>query len=516
MLMIVSLATVPASAQVTGAAFTTMPVDSSNVPTLSSPDHFIVNANTQYPDKTFVFLNGGPRNDNSAGLTPLGTYYFQVTNPNGNVLLSADPAACRIVNVVADSNGHGRVDGLAASVIAMAGSCPTRLVFADPAHGSTNNPVQLCPAASNRSDTLGDGVPLFDANNWCDNTPNPGGEYKAFLIRTDKATVAGDGLHLTFSNSNSQTDNFKVKSSVIQPPPESTTGTLLVCKFFDSNADGMINASDFFLSNWPMSQDSNSANALTPLTQNTDQNGCTEWDNLTPGVYTVDEGIPTQTNWFNTDPGPISTPLTPGLIPPQIVAQTGTVVIDQTTELDFGNYCTAGSNGLTLGFWSNQNGQNTMKCGKTTSSGNSCTPNNNADMLLLKNLNLRNANGTDFDPSNYTAYRTWLLSASATNMAYMLSAQLSAMELNVASGTVDGTSFVLGFGGTINDLMSAADLALNSCTVPGTATHVSTCSVVASGATRTAMQTLKNYLDALNNGAVVIPSTGCPYTFPTN
>src|SRR4051795_1869025 len=51
-----------------------------------------------YDSKADVYLNGGPQNDNAHGL-PVGTYYFQVTDPNGGTLLSTDPAACRQVVV---------------------------------------------------------------------------------------------------------------------------------------------------------------------------------------------------------------------------------------------------------------------------------------------------------------------------------------------------------------------------------------------------------------------------------
>jgi len=50
-----------------------------------------VNANV-YDDPTDVYLNGGPRANapcTAAGL-PDGDYYFQVTDPSGTVLLSAD------------------------------------------------------------------------------------------------------------------------------------------------------------------------------------------------------------------------------------------------------------------------------------------------------------------------------------------------------------------------------------------------------------------------------------------
>src|SRR6266481_5286794 len=67
----------PASA---GAIFTTN-VDASKV-----------NQNL-YDTKADVYLSGGPHTCGGVGLTP-GTYYFQVTDPSGAVLLSSDPLQC--------------------------------------------------------------------------------------------------------------------------------------------------------------------------------------------------------------------------------------------------------------------------------------------------------------------------------------------------------------------------------------------------------------------------------------
>jgi hypothetical protein len=64
---------------------------------------------------------------------------------------------------------------------------------------------------------------------------------------------------------------------------------------------------------------------------------------------------------------------------------------------------------------------------------------------ILNGLNLRTATGAAFDLSTsasfsqaFAAWSTWLANASATNMAYMLSAQLAAMRLNVLAGYVQG------------------------------------------------------------------------------
>src|SRR5205823_8872679 len=70
-----------------------------------------VNANL-YALKSDVYLNGGPQNQNDPGIVPDGIYYFQVTNPNGDLLLSTDCAVCREVTVL-----HGRIVGPAQAAI---------------------------------------------------------------------------------------------------------------------------------------------------------------------------------------------------------------------------------------------------------------------------------------------------------------------------------------------------------------------------------------------------------------
>jgi|ERR1017187_5613405 hypothetical protein len=78
-----------AGAAVPGAIFTT------------AVDGSIVNANVQYASKCDVYLNGGPGNDAPAGAAglPGGDYYFQVTDPNGQTLLSTDVVANRRLHV---------------------------------------------------------------------------------------------------------------------------------------------------------------------------------------------------------------------------------------------------------------------------------------------------------------------------------------------------------------------------------------------------------------------------------
>jgi hypothetical protein len=110
---------------------------------------------------------------------------------------------------------------------------------------------------------------------------------------------------------------------------------------------------------------------------------------------------------------------------------TGTFTPTNTTvaELIFGNTNVGSENGKTIGFWSNKNGQALIT---------------QADIDALNALHLRNAAGVD---QNWTgslaqqksALKSFLLGASATNMANMLSAQLAATVLNARHGNF-GTS----------------------------------------------------------------------------
>jgi hypothetical protein len=129
---------------------------------------------------------------------------------------------------------------------------------------------------------------------------------------------------------------------------------------------------------------------------------------------------------------------------------------------------------------------------------------------MLRGLALRDASGNAFDPYDYGAFRTWLLNANATNMAYMLSAQLAAMELNVWNGLVDGSRLVYapGVAGanvngflSVNALMSKADASLGVYGV-----------TMSDSPARAQKEALKNALDNANNDRtfVQLSPASCP------
>jgi hypothetical protein len=220
-----------ASAQVNGAIYT------------SVADASAVNKNI-YPSKDAVYLNGGPQTQNDPGLRPDGLYYFQVTDPSGSVLLSTDPAACRLV-IVSD----GRVVGVPPTLPAECTSGFHAVGTANPNNGQL--PVQLMPY---------------------NDTPNPGGEYKAWLTPFENFSPDPDNLHCSSKNSNvrfgfcdsdSKTDNFKVRL-----PNAAYVG---VCKFNDLDADGQQDAEEPLIPHWPIVAEGVDGG---PVHTQTADNGC--------------------------------------------------------------------------------------------------------------------------------------------------------------------------------------------------------------------------------------------------
>jgi hypothetical protein len=320
--------------------------------------------------------------------------------------------------------------------------------------GTVVNCIQLSAVLKKASDdTIG-----------YDDTTNPGGEYKVWA-----STVS------TFDPASSKTDNFKVHEG------ETITPTYLrVRKYYDANANGAKDGSELYLDGWRFNiKDGINVDRDTPVDMQVE-----------PDTYTVTEQKPSENNWINTDPYEPDAFINPASLPFASI----TLAPGDDKTVAFGNVCVGAGGGHTLGFWSNKNGQATM----------SDYGADGPELQMLRDASLRNANGSAFDPTTYAQFRTWLLSANAVNMAYMLSAQYAAMLLNVEAGFVsplalawNGSSFV-----TISSLLAAAEtqLVANGSTPDG-------------NANRSAQEQLKTTLDAANNNTNFVQATACPYTF---
>src|SRR5712671_203122 len=142
-----------------------------------------------YQAKEDVYLDGGPgpgAPQHAAGLDD-GRYVFQVTDPSGKTLLSTDPVECRQFTIAG---------GIIASTAPS--SCPH----------STGTDVDYGALT----------IQLFPFND----TPNPGGEYKAWVTLLADYVSANNlslvdcgpkkqGAAHGFIPRHSKTDNFKVR-----------------------------------------------------------------------------------------------------------------------------------------------------------------------------------------------------------------------------------------------------------------------------------------------------------------
>jgi hypothetical protein len=336
-------------------------------------------------------------------------------------------------------------------------------------------------------------VKASDQSQGYDDTTNAGGEYKVWV-----STVA------TFDNNSTKTDNFKVREG---GGGLGGTAELCVEKFYDANANGIWDASESEITGWEFTIFGTIGFDTVQLPHTN-----TPWCGVVdPDTFHITEGTPIELNWVHTTPTML----------------TIAVGANEHKDAIFGNVCLGAGGGLTLGFWSNKNGQSLERA---------------SDFNLLSALCLVNANGVHQTwPADTTAhlataktnFSSWLLSATATNMAYMLSAQLAAMELNVShngvsnkfGAGVNGNSLVyapclldytspvnngltglntLGFI-SISNLMAAANQSL--CDHPVTKT---------AGSVRSYQECLKNALDDANNNRNFTQSSPCDFSFPTN
>jgi hypothetical protein len=236
----------------------------------------------------------------------------------------------------------------------------------------------------------------------------------------DPNTGSGDTFegHLrvnTFDNCSSP-PTFCAGATPTPTPP--CTGSITACKFYDFNASGTQDPTELLLA-WPFCLTSDTDPNFQPVTKSSSDGSCVTFDNLPVGTYRVTEGTdalqPPAAGFF-------------GSTTYQLVTITH---CSQNVPVSFGNYCTVPSGGLTLGFWSNKNGQ------KILTGSYTATTLNPAAMAVLNSCSFRNADGSVHSfTTSYADLRKWLLGATATNMAYMLSAQLATLKLDVANGFV--------------------------------------------------------------------------------
>jgi hypothetical protein len=275
------------------------------------------------------------------------------------------------------------------------------------------------------------------------------------------------------------------------PPPPPLGGSIQGAKFYDTNTNGEWDEDEPGIEGWKVHLVGDGVDQYAF----TDSDGLFTFEDLEPGDYVVSEVFPpAPPTWIATTEDSFDASVEEG---------------QNYVGPDFGNVCIGcNGGGHTLGYWSNKNGSKTFadRIGTATA------------LAALTALNLVDADGNPFDPPSYAAFRPWLLSATATNMAYMLSAQLAAMQLNVLAdvagidGFVDSGALVYapnvaganpaGFI-SIADLMAAADNQLES--NPYTP---------AGNPNRDEQETIKDALDDANNNDNFVCPEPCPVVYP--
>jgi hypothetical protein len=387
-----------------------------------------------FASKLDVFVNGGPAHPGAANL-PAGAYFMRVTEPNGAPLGNPprDGSNNPIARVIVGSSGFVQCYNLSANVVKQS-----------------------------------------DGSVGYDDTTNPGGEYKVWISTT-----------ADFTNNSTKTDNFKVKAEAPSNP-----GHLHVIKFYDANANGKYDSGEVLITGWQV--------AVADQEINWFDHSWVDYVRSTPadlqvdaGTYHTGEAFASEANWrFIAATGADGSMI--------LANHVDTPIADGDDKtIRFGNLCVGAGGGLTLGYWSNKNGQ--------ASFGN--IPN---ALAVLSALNLRNANGTNFDPANYKQVHDWLLSGTAVNMAYMLSVQMTAMTLNVASGGVNGSRLIYAPGtnsanqfgyASVNAILAEANASLGA---NGSTT---------AGPDRVYQEALKNALDAGNNNLNFVQTSPCAFSF---
>ncbi|MDI9644254.1 MAG: SdrD B-like domain-containing protein [Candidatus Verstraetearchaeota archaeon] len=231
-------------------------------------------------------------------------------------------------------------------------------------------------------------------------------------------------------------------------------------KFYDSNTNGVWDSEESPVKGFMIQLTRPDGSISTAFTN---ESGRYSFRVYELGSHTISEVMPA--NWINTTPAS------------QDIFVNKFLLGD--TRIDFGNVCLKpGSGGKTIGFWSNKNGQALI---------------NSEDVKALNALNLYKPTGWTYPKFSDTLstakaqVKNYLLSASAKEMKWMLSAQLIATVLNTRHGLSSSTivyvgpsAYVPGGFITISDIISNANSAL-------------------SGTDRSAQAYWKDICDGLNN-----------------
>ena len=272
------------------------------------------------------------------------------------------------------------------------------------------------------------------------NIPAGSFEYKIAYNNSWEENYGLDGIHyganipLELCEPSKVTFSYNYKTHLVDLTFNPTA--ICVTKFYDANLNG-INDDSMPVAGIQFKL-SGKRNSVQYKFTGTD--GRVAFSGLTAGNYIVREKLPP--NWVAT------------------TSEVQQVALNAPASLSFGNVCLGSGGGHNKFYWISWKGEAALN------DDNTMTP----ELSMLSALNLRNKDGSDFDPADYQELKKWLKNENSRSRAYGLSVQLAVLQLNVEAGFVNGNAIVYAAGCgsqgyangfiTVNELISKANLAL--------------------------------------------------------
>ncbi|MDH7555889.1 MAG: SdrD B-like domain-containing protein [Candidatus Methanosuratincola sp.] len=261
---------------------------------------------------------------------------------------------------------------------------------------------------------------------------------KTFIYSLDVGPYATPGTYYFDNTASFETNDQGINGSDSWSIEVTVQAPVRICgyKFYDLNANGEWDDGEPAVQGFRIQLSDASGSPLAIA--HTDSEGWYCFEINDAGTYIVSEVMPC--GWVNTTAASLTIEV--------LGTENGDI------RVDFGNVCLEqGYGGKTIGFWSNKNGQALI---------------NSGDILALNGLNLYTPSGWTYPPfTDKTQIRTYLLSANARDMRWMLSAQLVGTMLNTRHGLDALTLVYVGPSAyvptgfiTIGEIMDSANDAL--------------------------------------------------------
>jgi len=242
----------------------------------------------------------------------------------------------------------------------------------------------------------------------------------------------GENIPLELCQPSSVTFKYDYKTHLVAL--EFNPTAICVTKFYDANLNGINDDT------MPVAGIQFKLSGKRNAVMYTGTDGRAIFSGLKAGNYTVTEKLPP--HWAAT------------------TASVQSISLNAPAALSFGNVCLGSGGGHNKLYWISGEGEAVLN------DDNTMAP----ELSMLSALNLRNKDGSDFDPADYKQLKKWLKNVNTGNRVYGLSVQLALLQLNVEAGFVNGNAIVYAAGcGSmgyvngfimINELISKANLAL--------------------------------------------------------